>query len=880
MAVVYRATDPLLGRNVAIKVVNEVYIESLGVSSKEYYERFQREAEVAGCLNHPNIVKVFDVGSDYIVMELVEGQTLDAVLRAKNRFALSRILEIVSQVADALDEAHGQGIVHRDIKPANIMLRPDGSATVMDFGLARIEASTLTAAGEILGSASYMAPEVVLGAVADARSDIFALGVVTYELMTGERPFAGPSISSILLKIVREQAPSAHGTNLNVPPDYDDIFAKVLAKEPASRYACASDFVVDLNLKKWADRDPLLTEQAPDHPRSPDNTAPLGVPLPPVPPPPHEDDVGLTALLDLPPAPVPECEAPPAPELREDDEAPAEEVTMEDDEQPPDATFLARRVPPPNSEDDEPEEPDEEVTRPMEPAVLPPPRVQLSGETTWGPSTSRAYRTAAQGDLRPKPRVAQEPGRAAEDVTATTPVTAVHAALTQPILSAVVPIREEAAPPAAVSGPQAQAVTEQAPSAVQEAVTQRVQPVIVPLQEEAGATTVAPAVAAPPSPPPQAETEVTPPAVQDVVTQPVLPAVREEAPAAPPASARPPVPTQAPESVARASARPAARGREEGAGPVPQVAARPPGPAEAVPHPMAPPRAARPGARPVPRRGLPLPLVVGGVTLLGLVMAVLVVLGYVFLRPEPQAASQSPEPAPSPTLPAASVAQAPVPLPSEAAAPPSAAPIEDAPPVATESPLEAVTTTPAPPPVTAVEPVTLVVISQPPGARVRAGRATGHTPARLVLGAGAVTVVIEKEGFKPWRRSLDLVAGSTEKLTARLEPLAPPTPRPPEVKLGDLVAITADVTPPRKIWGESPVYPERAQKARVGGSVLVEFIVTESGAVSHPKIVQSAGDILDGVCLDTVALWRYEPASKAGVRVKVVQQARFTFEAR
>jgi serine/threonine protein kinase len=258
MGVVYKATDPAIGRTVAVKAINTSYLENVGVAPDEYYRRFQREAEVAGRLNHPNVVKIYDLGPDYLVMEYVEGDSLAALIRRRKGMPLSRLLEIVGQVGEALDYAHSQGVVHRDVKPANIMLQPDGRVKVMDFGLARIESSTLTAAGEILGSASYMAPEMILGHTADARSDIFGLGVVAYELMTGDRPFGGGSVSQIVHRIVKESPSSPHALNLDLPPDYDPIFAKVLAKEPAMRYARAGDFVADLVLKKWADRDPEL----------------------------------------------------------------------------------------------------------------------------------------------------------------------------------------------------------------------------------------------------------------------------------------------------------------------------------------------------------------------------------------------------------------------------------------------------------------------------------------------------------------------------------------------------------------------------------------------------------------------------------------------
>jgi TonB family protein len=270
MGVVYRATDPVIGRAVAIKVINEGYLTSVGVTPSEYFERFQREAEVAGRLNHPGIAKIYDLGPNFIVMEYIDGQNLATQIRASTRQRLSEVLDTVGQIAAALDHAHANGVIHRDVKPANILLRPDGMVKVMDFGLARIDSSTLTAAGEILGSASYMAPEIVRGQPATAQSDVFSLGVVAYELLTGDRPFAGGSISAIIHSLIQSTPRPIHGVNLNLPPEYDDIFAKVLAKEPAKRYSTAGEFSRDLVQKKWSDRDPTLVEPLAEV--SPDST--------------------------------------------------------------------------------------------------------------------------------------------------------------------------------------------------------------------------------------------------------------------------------------------------------------------------------------------------------------------------------------------------------------------------------------------------------------------------------------------------------------------------------------------------------------------------------------------------------------------------------
>jgi TonB family protein len=610
MGVVYRATDPLIGRPVAIKVINQDYLASVGVEAGEYFERFRREAEVAGRLSHPGIVKIFDLGPNFLVMEFIEGQTLAALMRSHSKQQLSSVLRIVSQAASALDYAHGQGITHRDVKPANLMIEPGGSVRVMDFGLARIDSSTLTTAGEILGSASYMAPEVVLGRPATPRSDIFSLGVVAYELMAGDRPFGGASISSIIHSIVESTPKPVHTLNLSLPPEYDDIFARALAKDPAARFPSAGAFAEALVQKRWADRDPTIT------------------------------------------APVPE--------------------------------------------------------------------VSVDAETVQeGPAIREAALAAAQ--------------------------------------------------------------------------------------ESKAATS---AGAPPPGPPPAGEATI-------VMTAPV--------------AGRSAPPTVILE---------AAGGDRTGPAPTPH----------------APPSHPR-------RTGLFVGIALGCGTLLVLVLTAGFFLSrHLLHRPtEPVL----PTPADSPS--------------SEP--PPSAPPPTAEPP----SPQSLPPPSEAPPPAATVPAVaTLSVTSEPAGARVTLGRKSlGATPLRLQLPAGSGTIAIEKDGFLPWHGDVTLRAGVTESLRAKLEPVPSPLPPPPtpapRVRTGDLVPLTDDVVPPKKIAGDSPRLPSSKSGLR-SGSAVVEFTVTEEGAVLEPRIVESAGALLDRACLDAVQRWRYEPATKDGVRVKVVQRTRFRFE--
>ncbi|MGE5346749.1 MAG: protein kinase domain-containing protein, partial [Acidithiobacillales bacterium] len=205
-----------------------------------------REAQAAGTLSHPNIVTVHDIGEEdetsFIAMEYVEGKNLKQVIRGRERLSFDRIAEIIAQVADALDYAHRKGIVHRDVKPANIIITPDGAVKITDFGIAKIETSSLTETGQFLGTPNYMSPEQVTGEIVDGRSDLFSLGVVLYELLTGKKPFLGDNVTSISYKIVHEDFPGLESAAPGIPADFSPILAKALAKDPAARFERGADF--------------------------------------------------------------------------------------------------------------------------------------------------------------------------------------------------------------------------------------------------------------------------------------------------------------------------------------------------------------------------------------------------------------------------------------------------------------------------------------------------------------------------------------------------------------------------------------------------------------------------------------------------------------
>lgn len=247
MGVVYKAIDPLIERTVAIKTIK------LDLSKQEldnFEERFYREAKSAGRLNHQNIVTIYDIGKSdniaYMAMELMEGQLLRDILDSHTALSISKIVDIVAQIADGLAYAHENGIVHRDIKPANIMLVRDGVAKIMDFGIAQMPSGSCTLAGTVMGSPKYMAPEQIAGKSVDGRSDLFALGVILYELLTGEPPFDGDNINSIMYRILNEPPVPPKTLTPRIPESFNFIIAKALAKNPDERYQNAKDLANDL----------------------------------------------------------------------------------------------------------------------------------------------------------------------------------------------------------------------------------------------------------------------------------------------------------------------------------------------------------------------------------------------------------------------------------------------------------------------------------------------------------------------------------------------------------------------------------------------------------------------------------------------------------
>jgi serine/threonine-protein kinase len=248
MGVVYRAKDPLIDRVVAIKTINL----GLAMDEKEEYEgRFYQEAKAAGRLNHPNIVTIYDVGKSgdvaYIAMEFLEGRELRDIMNESALLPVDQVLNIVAQVAQGLAYAHEHDIVHRDVKPSNIMVISDGHVKITDFGIARMASSSVrTQTGMVLGSPKYMSPEQVMGKAIDQRSDIFSLGVMLYEMLTGQAPFNGENVNAIMYQTLNAVPPPPDTLNPAVPEMVNFIMAKALAKGLEDRYQNAKDFAVDL----------------------------------------------------------------------------------------------------------------------------------------------------------------------------------------------------------------------------------------------------------------------------------------------------------------------------------------------------------------------------------------------------------------------------------------------------------------------------------------------------------------------------------------------------------------------------------------------------------------------------------------------------------
>ena len=249
MATVFKAKDHVLNRLVAVKVLKDEF-----TTDTEFVKRFNTEAQAAASLSHPNIVSIFDVGHEeennlyYIVMELIQGKTLKEIINSERKLTWKWAVNIAMQIASALEIAHKNGIVHRDIKPHNIIITEDGIAKVTDFGIAKaVSNSTITAFGTTIGSVHYFSPEQAKGGYTDAKSDLYSLGVVMYEMLTGKVPFDADTPVSVALKHMQEEAKEPIELNEEIPTAINQIVVKAMQKEPTARYQSATEMLHDLS---------------------------------------------------------------------------------------------------------------------------------------------------------------------------------------------------------------------------------------------------------------------------------------------------------------------------------------------------------------------------------------------------------------------------------------------------------------------------------------------------------------------------------------------------------------------------------------------------------------------------------------------------------
>ena len=268
MANVYKARDQKLDRLVAIKVLKQEF-----TMDNTILEKFRKEALAAGGLNHPNIVSVYDMGhelgSEYIVMELIDGITLKEYIRKRGHLTSEEIIKISIRVAEALKAAHENGIIHRDIKPQNIMVTPSGEVKVTDFGIAKgVSSTTVTASGETFGSVHYLSPEQARGSKVDARSDLYSLGITMYEMATSQLPFTADTPVAVAMKQLNEMLPNPMAKAPDLWPGLADIIIRLTQKRPDARYQSAADLIVDMKrlYQNPALRLPRVTGSAPRQP--------------------------------------------------------------------------------------------------------------------------------------------------------------------------------------------------------------------------------------------------------------------------------------------------------------------------------------------------------------------------------------------------------------------------------------------------------------------------------------------------------------------------------------------------------------------------------------------------------------------------------------
>jgi TonB family protein len=719
MGAVYKARDPLIKRIVAIKTIR-LDVPPASPQYRAFIDRFYREARISGTLNHPNIITLFDIGETdskvpFLAMEFVDGEPISELLNRGERFRPEQVIGLVSQMASAIDYAHTKGVIHRDIKPSNIIIYDGEKVKIADFGIAKLADSEVTQGGTLLGTPSYMSPEQAMGESLDGRTDIFSLGVVAFEMLSGQQPFPGNNVTSILYKLVH--AEPVRPSNLEVlgllPDKWHEVFNRVLAKSPGDRYPSGGEFVqaLEMCLGSWfgslSGETVVMASPVADKSKAP---------APPAPPPAMADDDRTVTVNAFPGA---------------------------GERTAPSAKFLPT-VP------DLPLGPEDEAT------VIAP-------------------TTKTDPGLRPAAPVDEERTVLAENVT----MAMFDDTRTEKATAARTRAVEELPPTEAVERPAAARPAEAAAAAR-------------PLEKPAAPRWLLPAVG------------VASVLVLGALALAFLGGGEETEPPVEVIVPPPPTTPAGPEAVAAVTGELSVLTDPEGASIFLNGEAR--------------------GVTPFQQADL--------------------ALGSYVIRLEKQGFKSADH----------------------------AVELTENNPKATLGPisLEKMVVRPTR--------ATFSVESTPAGASVSVdGKPAGATPLpRLQVQPGKRTVRLEKEGFKPWEREVEISAGETKTVSAHLQPVetrpAPPPPRPPEptVKEGELVTRGAPgVTDPKCVKCDPAPYPEIARRLRQEGLVQVTFLVTETGSVEQITVVESGGEVLDNAVVEAVKNWRYEPATKQGVRVKM-----------
>jgi serine/threonine-protein kinase len=834
MGAVYKAFDPLIKRTLAIKTIR-LDIPRQSPQYKSFIERFYHEARISGTLSHPNIVTLFDIGEEsgipYLAMEFVEGQTIASMIEKGTRFKPEKVIGLISQIAAAVDYAHSKGVIHRDIKPSNLILYEGDRVKVTDFGIAKLVDAEMTQSGTLLGTPSYMSPEQAMGDKLDGRSDIFSLGVCAFEMLSGEQPFPGNNVTSILYKLVHVDPIEPANLEMNglVPQKWHEVFSRVLAKKPDDRYQTATEFVQDLEYCLGAWFGAAMGDDSTAVLRGDGGAAAPAQPAPP--PEPVSDDVATALLPTLraltssaPQTPVPRSAV-----VRDDGSGPSFAVKLDGAEE---HTLRSTLQPPPAAESPE--------ATLMLRAPLAAPAAAAAGSAQSGPTVRMGSEALLAGRQAAASMPASPPAAAtaAAPASAPTPASASFeptVLMSSEALGLGVERTLKAQVPATVVGP---------PPTVRQPATPGTAP--------AGRRAATPPTPVPPVP-------ATP-------AQRVAPAKATAAPGTP---AAPPAPA------------PVARGGQSSMGLwlaagisalvvgsgtllflLRSGASVDPSPSPSAAASLAAPLPPIPTARPQPPPGL--------------------------LRIESQPAGaivnvngvfRGLTPLELPELPLGSYD---VRLEMK-----GFEPRLERVALTHESPHSEVSTTLAR---VAAAPAmgSADLLSIPTGAAISLdGSPVGVTP---LLGyrikPGSHRVEMQKDGHQPWSGELVVQAGSPGRVEAQLRPIAAPaTPAPQptaEVVDPNRIYLENEVdSAPRKLSGPSTSYPENAPRLRPGEAVSVSatMLVDENGDVVEASITESGGKILDEAVLAVVKAGKYTPATRRGTRVRVRLLRKFTFKA-